>query len=65
MLLNVIDCILKSQNFFRGIVRNFNVEFFFKRHHQLNGVQAVCTQIVNEAGFRYGFGFIYTEAIRC
>src|SRR5258708_7583920 len=37
------------QNRFRGIVGNFATEFFFKRHHQLDGIEAVGAEVVNEA----------------
>ena len=40
------------------VARDFNVEFFFKCHHQLNRIQAVCAKIVDKASFRYGLGFI-------
>src|ERR1700692_3505503 len=38
-----------SQNRFRGIVGNFATEFFFKRHHELDGIEAVGAEVVNEA----------------
>src|SRR6266436_259645 len=37
------------QNRFRGIVGNFATEFFFKRHHELDGIEAVGAEVVNEA----------------
>src|SRR5512138_3781685 len=38
-----------GQNGFRGIVGNFTTEFFFKRHHELDGVETVGAEVVNEA----------------
>src|SRR5580692_2309500 len=38
-----------GQNRFRGIVRDFATEFFFKRHHQLDGIKAVGAEVINEA----------------
>src|SRR3984885_9870831 len=38
-----------GQNCFRGIVGNFTAEFFFERHHQLDGIEAVGAEVVNEA----------------
>src|SRR3982074_2863482 len=38
-----------GQNRFRGIVGNFATEFFFKRHHELDGIEAVGAEVVNEA----------------
>src|ERR1700742_1503129 len=34
---------------FRGVVGNFATELFFKRHHQLDGIEAVGAEVVNEA----------------
>src|SRR3984885_2525020 len=38
-----------GQDRFRGVVGNFATEFFFKRHHQLDGIEAVGAEVVNEA----------------
>src|SRR6202521_830532 len=38
-----------GQNRLRGIIRNFATEFFFKRHHELDGIEAVGAEVVNEA----------------
>src|ERR1700736_3124078 len=38
-----------GQNRFRGIVGNFATEFFFKRHHKLDGIEAVGAEVVDEA----------------
>src|ERR1700688_4026512 len=47
-----------SQNRFRGIVGNFATEFFFKRHHELDGIEAVGAEVVNETRIiDHFFGF--------
>src|ERR1700677_3585038 len=38
-----------GQDRLRGIVGNFTAEFFFKRHHELDGIEAVGAEVVNEA----------------
>src|ERR1700704_5291616 len=38
-----------GQNRLRGIIRNFASEFFFKRHHKLDGIEAVGAEVVNKA----------------
>jgi hypothetical protein len=46
-----VDCVLDGRNLFSRIVGNFDIEFFFKGHDQLDNVEAVGTKIVDEAGF--------------
>jgi hypothetical protein len=43
------DRVFDRQDFFGRIVGNFNAEFFLKRHDKLDIVQAVCTEIIDEA----------------
>src|SRR5580704_2871888 len=38
-----------GQDGFRGVVGNFATELFFKRHHQLDRIEAVGAEVVNEA----------------
>src|SRR3977135_2906818 len=38
-----------GQDGFGGIVGNFASEFFFKRHHELDGIEAVGAEVINEA----------------
>src|SRR5882762_4476750 len=38
-----------GQNRLRRVVGNFATEFFFKRHHELDGIEAVGAEVVNEA----------------
>ena len=54
VFVQIIDSVLNGQDFFGSFIRDFTTEFFFESHNQFNGVQAVCAQIVNEAG---GIGY--------
>src|SRR6266436_1561066 len=38
-----------GQNRLRGVIGNFATEFFFKRHHELDGIEAVGAEVINEA----------------
>src|SRR5258708_29105988 len=38
-----------GQNRLRGVVRNFATKFFFKRHHELDRIEAVGAEVINEA----------------
>src|SRR5512132_1012896 len=48
-ILDVVDGILHGENLLRGLVGYLDPEFFLERHHQLDGIQAVCPEIVDEA----------------
>lgn len=48
-LLDELDGIADSQDRVSGIVRNFDAEFFFESHNQLNRIERVGAQIVDEA----------------
>src|SRR5580704_13360201 len=41
--------VANGQNRFRGVVRDFATEFFFKSHYQLDGIEAVGAEVINEA----------------
>src|SRR5690606_33351979 len=43
---------------FGGVIGDFNIELFFKRHDQLDDVQAVGAQVVDKAGILLNFLFI-------
>src|SRR5215212_11750854 len=49
VLLKEFCGIADGQNCLRGIVRNFTTEFFFKCHHQLDGIETVGAEVINEA----------------
>src|SRR5436305_11420522 len=46
--LDVIDGVLDGFDFFSLIVRNIEVECFFKRHDELNDVERIRSQIINK-----------------
>src|SRR3990167_2106761 len=48
---DIVDRILDGGDLFRRIVGDFDAEFFFKRHHQFDDVEAVGAQIIDEACF--------------
>src|SRR6185437_7923678 len=37
-----------SDDGFGGVVGDFDTEFFFERHHEFDGIEAVCTQVFNQ-----------------
>src|ERR1700681_4092515 len=41
--------VANGQNRLRGVIGNFATEFFFKRHYELDGIEAVGAKVVNEA----------------
>src|SRR5690606_33082527 len=52
--LDKVNGIADGLDFFGSIVRDFDVEFLFERHYQLDRVEGVSAQIINKAG---GFGY--------
>lgn len=63
VFLDEVDGIANSLNLFSSIIRDFNVEFFFERHDQLDRVEGVSAQIVNKARAFLNFGFVNTEVL--
>src|SRR5262249_36314464 len=58
VLFEELDGIADCQNRLGGIIGYFATELFFKRHDQLDGIEAVGTKVVNEAGvLRHLVGF--------
>src|SRR5262245_14993227 len=49
LLFDELDRIADSHDRLGRVVRNFDVEFLFERHDELNSVQAVRAEIVDEA----------------
>src|SRR5262245_31311204 len=48
LILDVFDSVLHGGDFFRVLVRDFELESLFKGHHQLDDVQRIGAQIVHE-----------------
>mmetsp|Transcript_29164 Transcript_29164/g.56279 ORF Transcript_29164/g.56279 Transcript_29164/m.56279 type:complete len:325 (+) Transcript_29164:2833-3807(+) len=44
-----------------SVIRDLDAELFFERHDQLNGVQAVCAQIVDEGCGVDDFDFVHAQ----
>lgn len=63
LFVDVFNGIPYGFDFFRYIVRNFDFEFFFKRHDQFHDVERIRTQIVDERRINIDVGFIDTQLI--
>ena len=63
ILLDEADSITNGLDGFSCIVWNLNSELFFKCHHQLNGIKAVCAEIVDKAGLLCHFVSVYAEVL--
>jgi hypothetical protein len=55
--------VAKCLNGFSGVVRDLDAELFFESHDQLNSVEAVCAQIVDEAGLFDHFVFFNAKML--
>ena len=51
--LDVMHSVLDGADLICLFVWNFALKFYLQGHHQLNGVQGVCTQIFTEGRFRF------------
>src|ERR1700733_14968832 len=49
VLFKELGGVADGQNRLRGIVGNFAAEFFFERHHKLDGIETVGAEVINEA----------------
>jgi hypothetical protein len=49
-LFNVINRFAHRLDFFRDIVRNIDIEFFFQLHHEFDCIQRIRPQIIDEMG---------------
>src|SRR5918994_2595020 len=49
-LVDVVDGLMHRRDLLRIFVRDLDLEFLFERHHQLDRIQRVCTQVVDEGG---------------
>src|SRR5690242_6283307 len=58
MRLDEVHGVFDGDNLLGGIVGNLAAEFLLERHHQLDGVEAVGSEIVDEAGILGDLGFI-------
>src|SRR5215471_8971836 len=58
MRLDEVHGVLDGDNLLGGIVGNLAAEFLFERHHQLDGVEAVGSEIVDEAGILGHLGLV-------
>src|SRR5258707_14356448 len=49
VLFEKLRSVADGQNRLGGIIRNFTTEFFFKRHHELDGIETIGAEVINEA----------------
>src|SRR5262245_34774554 len=49
-LVDVLHGIADRENCLGRIIRDLDAEFLFERHHELDRVQAVCAEVIDEAG---------------
>jgi hypothetical protein len=47
---DVANDITHGEQFFCCFIGHFDAEFFFKRHHELNGIERVGTEVFDEFG---------------
>jgi hypothetical protein len=58
---NVIDGVLDRRYLLGFLIGDFRFEFFFERHHQLNGVEGVGAKIFYKG--RFVLNFIFLNAL--
>ena len=63
MLFNVVISVAHALYFLCVFVRNFDAEFLFKTHHQLDRIQRVGAQVIYEARIWSDFIFINAKLI--
>jgi hypothetical protein len=63
LLFDKLDGVANRLNCLSSVIRNFNVEFFLKRHDKLDNIEAVCTEVIDEARFWLNFRCIYVEVL--
>jgi len=63
ILRDELDRVAERLDRFSRIIRNFDPEFLFERHHKLNSIQTVSTKIVDEACLLYDFVFFNAEML--
>src|SRR6056297_446425 len=61
--LDVVDRLLDRGDLFRFLVRNLALEGLFERHHEFDGIQRVCAQVVHERGVIGDFFFFDAQLL--
>ena len=56
-----LDCVPNRENFLSSIIGNFASEFFFERHHKLDGVETVGAEVIDETRALGYFAFVDTQ----
>src|SRR5512142_2807441 len=63
MRLDEANRVLDRHDLFRGIVRDLAAELFLESHDELNGVEAVGSEVVDETGVLGHLGFVDPEVL--
>ena len=58
VLFQVCNSLTNSSDGFSLLIRNGDIEFFFKLHNQLNGIERIGTQIIRERSLICNFSFV-------
>ena len=61
MGVHIIQGELDRSNFFGFFIRDLNAKLFFQRHHQLNRIQGIGTQVIHERGFVLDFRLVHAQ----
>tara|TARA_R110000751_G_scaffold271365_6_gene371576 strand:+ start:71302 stop:71778 length:477 start_codon:yes stop_codon:yes gene_type:complete len=61
--IDIFDCVTNSQNGVCSIIGDFNTEFFFERHDQLNSVEGVSAKIIDKTRTLCDFLGIYAKML--
>src|SRR6478735_8836868 len=61
---DVIDCLLHRRDLFGVVIGNLGFEFLLERHHELDRVERIGSQVVDERRFILDLGLVDTELLR-
>jgi len=60
MLLDVRVSVANTLDLLSVFVGNFDVEFLFEAHHELDQVELICTEVFDKASIFGDLSFVYT-----
>src|SRR5579863_148745 len=61
--LDVVDGVLHGDDLFGVLVGNIEVERFLERHHQLDDIERVGSEVIDETGSGVDLGLIHTQLL--
>ena len=50
LAVDIVYSVLYGLDLFSSIIRDFDVEFFFKCHDQFNDIQGISAEVIDESG---------------